>query len=94
MTCPDIHLREGLELIVFSPVVELVLETDDLLQLSDLPVGFVTHQSAVEVHRKKNEDNTKRHHDAGGGYGRCLSGADGVICVAISALERQELDPA
>lgn len=86
VTC--IFLREGLELIILSPVVKLILKADDLLQLPDLPVSFVTHQCAVEVHREQYEDNPKWHHNAGGGYGRCLSRADGVIFAIISASER------
>lgn len=87
LTCPYIFLREGLEFIVLSPVVKLVLETDDLLQLPDLSVSFVTHQRAVEVHREQYENNSKWHHYTGGGNGRCLSRADGAIFTIIDASE-------
>lgn len=87
MTCPCLFLREGLQLIVLNPVVKLVLETDDLLQLPDLSVSFVAHQRAVEVHREQYEDDPKWHHYAGGGNGRCLSRADGAIFAIIGAFE-------
>ena len=78
-----------------SPVVQLILKAGDigqLLELLDLPVSFVTDQCAVEVHSKHNEHQTERHHDGGGGDGRCLTRADGTVDLPTS--ERQELDPA
>lgn len=88
VTCPYIFLRENLELVVLSSVVKLVLKADDLLELPDLPVGFVTHQRAVEVHGKQYEDNPKWYHDTGGGNGRGFSRADCVIFAIVGACER------
>lgn len=69
-------------------MVELVLETNDLLQLPDLSVGFVTHQRAVEVHGEQYEDDPERHHDTGGGYGGGFPRADGSIFAVIAARVR------
>lgn len=85
---------DGLELLVLSRVVQLVVQVDDLLQLSDLPVSFMADERAVEVGGENNKDQAKWHHDAGGSDGRRLAGGDGAIICLLVVLERQKLHPA
>lgn len=65
-------MDSGLQLVVLTPMVQLSLELDDLLQLFDLPVRFVTDQSAVKVDGEHDKNESKRHHDAGGSDGCSL----------------------
>lgn len=88
------EVNSRLKVIIFSPVVKLVLKAYDLLQLPDLPVCFVTDKRAVKMDGKHNKNQSKRHHDAGGGDGGGLPGADGAVVLRVGALQRQELDPA
>lgn len=85
---------DGLELLVLSRVVQLVVQVDDLLQLSDLPVRFMANQRTVEVDSKDNEDQAKWHHDTGGSDGRRFAGSDGAIIYLLVVLEWQKLHPA
>lgn len=84
----------GLQFVVLGPVVQLVLEPNDLLQLPDLSVRFVTDERAVKVDGEHDEDESKRHHDAGGSDGRRLARTYGAVVFFIFAFEGQELDPA
>lgn len=84
----------GLQVVIFSPVVKLVLQPYDLLQLPDLPVCFVTDKGAVKMDGKHNKNQSKRHHDAGRGDGRGLAGTYGAVVFLVVALQRQELHPA
>lgn len=88
------EVNRRLKVVIFSPVVKLVLKAYDLLQLPDLPVCFVTDKRAVKMDGKHNENQPKRHHDAGGGDGRGLPGTDGAVVFLVGALQRQELHPA
>lgn len=63
----------------FAPVVQLVLELDDALQLPYLAVRLVADQRAVEVNGEHDEHDPKGDHDACGGDGGRLAGADLVI---------------
>lgn len=83
-----------LQLVILSPVIQLFLELNHLVQLSDLPVRFVADKCAVEVDGEDDEDDSKRHHYAGGSDGRRLAGADGAVVLLRVAFERQELHPA
>lgn len=83
----------GLQVVILSPVVELVLKPYDLLKLPDLPVCFVTDKRAVKMDGKHNKDKSKRHHDAGRSDGRSLPGTYGAVVLLVVALQRQELDP-
>lgn len=86
-------MDSGLQVVILSPVVQLVLEPNDLLQLPDLSVRFVTNQRAVKVDGKHDKNDSERHHDAGGSDGRGLTGADGAVVFSV-AFEGQELHPA
>lgn len=77
----------GLQVVILSPVVQLVLELNDLLQLSDLPVCFVTHQRAVKVDGEHDKNESKRHHDAGGSDGCGLAGTYSTIVLVGVAFE-------
>ena len=63
------EVNYGLQFIILRPVVQLVLEPDHLLQLSDLSVRLVTDECAIKVDGEHDEDDSKRHHDTGGGDG-------------------------
>lgn len=76
-------MDSSLQVVILRPVVQLVLEPNDLLQLSDLPVCFVTDECAVKVDGEHNENKSKRHHDAGGSDGRSLTGAYGTVVAAF-----------
>lgn len=86
-------MNYGLQVVILSPVVQLVLEPNDLLQLPDLSVCFVTDECAVKVNSKDDKNKSKWHHDAGGGDGCRLAGTYGAV-VIFSVLQWQELDPA
>lgn len=60
-------------------MVQLVLEPNDLLQLPDLSVCFVTNECAVEVDSKHDKNESEWHHDTGGRDGRSLTRTDGAI---------------
>lgn len=96
---PNVRPQSGevdrrLQVLVLGPVVQLVLEADHLLQLTDLPVRLVTDQGAVKVDGEDDENDPKWHHDAGGGDGRRLAGTDFAVVFLRLALQGQELDPA
>lgn len=75
-------------------MVQLVLEPDDLLQLPDLSVRFVTDECAVKVDSEDDKNESKRHHDAGGGDGCGLARTYGAVSFVRVGLEGQELHPA
>ena len=84
-----------------SSVVQLVLETRQvlqLLQLLELPVGLVADQRPVEVDGEDDEDHAERYHDGCGGDGGSHTSTDGAVPVLCRALalrfDGQELDPA
>lgn len=86
------EIEGDLQIVVLTPVVQLVLELNDLLQLLDLPVRFVTDERAVKVDGEHDKNDSKRHHDAGGSDGRGLTRT--YAAVVMFALEGQELHPA
>lgn len=86
-------MDSSLQVVILRPLVQLVLEPNDLLQLSDLPVCFVTDERAVEVDGEHNKNESKRHHDAGGSDGRRLTGAYSAVVFRV-VFEGQELHPA
>lgn len=77
----------GLQVVILSPVVQLVLEPNDLLQLSFLSVRFVTDECAVEVDGKHDKNESERHHDAGGSDGCGLTGTYGTVVFCGGASE-------
>lgn len=85
------EMSSCLQLVILSPVIQLFLELNHLVQLLDLPVRFVADKCAVEVDSEDDEDNSERDHYAGGSDGRRLTGADGAV---IFSFQRQELNPA
>lgn len=85
-------MDSGLQVVILRPVVQLVLELNDLFQLSDLPVRFVTDERAVKVDGEHDKNESERHHDAGGSDGCGLARTYGAVVVV--AFEGQELHPA
>lgn len=75
-------------------MVQLVLEPNDLLQLPDLPVRFVTDECAVKVNGEDDKNDSKWYHDAGWSDGCGLAGTDGAVVSLRAAFKRQELHPA
>lgn len=80
-------MDSGLQVVVLSPVLQLVLEPNDLLQLSDLSVCFMTDERAVKVDSEHDKNKSKWHHDAGGSYGRSHARTYGVIFLICVAFE-------
>lgn len=72
-------MDSGLQVVILSPVVQLVLEPYDLLQLPDLSVCFVTDECAVKVDGEHNKNKSERHHDAGGSDGGGLPRTYGAV---------------
>lgn len=77
-------MDSSLQVIIFGPVVELILQSDDLLQLPNLPVRFVTDKRAVKVNGKYDENDPKRYHDAGWCNGSSLSRTYGDVFLLYS----------
>lgn len=87
-------MARRLHVVILNPVFQLVLEANDLLQLPDLPVRFMTDERAVKVNGEHNKNNSKWHHDAGGSNGCGLPRTYGAVARSLSSVEGEELDPA
>lgn len=80
-------MDSGLQVVVLSPVLQLVLEPNDLLQLSDLSVRFMTDERAVKVDSEHDKNESKWHHDASGSYGCGLARTYGAVFLIRVAFE-------